>query len=126
MAGFITQNSSGKKIPYKKLLHARPVKNPEVEWDQLNSDVVKVYLPCKKSYVLRVLSKFIDIPDERSFRFNPLGSIVWEMCDGNNTVQDIKDSIVKRSKGNEKDVEKRLLKFINRLVKNELITLNLN
>lgn len=126
MPAFIAFKGTGTKIPYKKLMHARPVRNSSVEWDRMNADVIKCYMPCKKTYFMKLLGKFIDIPDERSFRFNPLGSLVWELCDGNNTVEDIKEKVLKRSKGNEKDIEKRLLKFINRLLKHDLITLELS
>jgi NAD(P)-dependent dehydrogenase (short-subunit alcohol dehydrogenase family) len=67
---------------------------------------------------------FFDIPEERSFRFNPLGAMVWDVCDGNHAVEEIKGIIMKRSKGDEKDIEKRLIRFINRLSSNDLITLD--
>ncbi|MCD1293849.1 PqqD family protein [Methanocella sp. CWC-04] len=123
---FVTFKGSGMKIPYKKLLLSKPKRDPDIEWDKMNSDVVKLYVPYKKTHVLKVLSKFVDIPDERMFRFNPLGSLVWELCDGTHTVQEIKDIIIKRSKGNEKDIEKRLFKFINKLIKNELVIVELS
>jgi hypothetical protein len=124
MPAFVAYKGSGIKIPYKKLLQSKPKRNPDVEWDKMNSDVIKLYVPYKKTAMLKLLSKFIDIPEERVFRFNPLGSIVWDLCDGTNSVQDIKDILLKRSKGNEKDIEKRLFKFINRLVKNGLVMID--
>ncbi|CAJ35346.1 PqqD family protein [Methanocella arvoryzae] len=124
MAGFVAIKGNGAKIPYKKYMQSRPVRNDKVDWERLNSDVIKLYLPYKKTAVMKILGRFIDIPDERSFRFNPMGSMVWELCDGKNTVEEIKEIVVKRTKSSEKDVEKRLLKFINRLIKNELITLD--
>lgn len=124
MAGFVATKGNGAKIPYKKYMQSKPVRNDKVDWEKLNSDVIKLYLPHKKTTVMKLLSRFIDIPDERSFRFNPMGSMVWELCDGNNTVEDIKETILKRTKSSDKDVEKRLSKFINRLVRNELVTLD--
>lgn len=113
-------------MPYKKFMQARPVRNEKVEWDRMSTDSIKLWLPYKKTQLMVLMSRFIDIPDERSFKFNPLGSMVWELCDGKNTVQDIKDTIVQRTRGNEKDLEKRLFKFLNRLMKNELITLDMS
>ena len=75
---------------------------------------------------MKLLGRFIDIPEERSFKFNPMGSMVWELCDGKNSVQDIKEIMVQRTRGNEKDMEKRLLKFLNRLMRTELITLDMS
>ncbi|WP_424357399.1 PqqD family protein [Methanocella sp. MCL-LM] len=124
MAGFVATKGNGAKIPYKKYMQSRPVRNDKVDWEKLNSDVIKLYLPYKKTAMMKLLGRFIDIPDERSFRFNPMGSMVWELCDGNNTVEEIKEIILKRTKSSDKDVEKRLSKFINRLIRNELITLD--
>jgi hypothetical protein len=126
MAGLVTFKGSGAKVPYKKFMQARPVRNEKVEWDRTSTDSLKLYLPYKKTQAMVLMSRFIDIPDERSFKFNPMGSMVWELCDGKNTVQDIKETIVQRTRGNEKDMEKRLFKFMNRLMKNELIILDMS
>lgn len=125
MPAFITLKGKKAKIPYKKLLQAKPKKCDGVEWDGDSSESLKVYARYKKSYLVRLLSRFIEIPDERSFRFNALGAMVWELCDGNHSVEEIKNIILKRSKGDEKDIEKRLIRFINRLSANDLITLEL-
>ncbi len=124
MAGYVAIKGNGVKIPYKKYMQSRPVRNDKVDWERLNSDVVKLYLPHKKTPLMKLLGRFIDIPEERSFRFNPMGSMVWELCDGKNTVEEIKEIILKRTKSSDKDVEKRLSKFINKLIRNELIMLD--
>lgn len=124
MAGYVAIKGNGVKIPYKKYMQSRPVRNEKVDWERLNSDVVKLYLPHKKTPLMKLLGRFIDIPEERSFRFNPMGSMVWELCDGKNTVEEIKEIILKRTKSSDKDVEKRLSKFINKLIRNELIMLD--
>jgi len=126
MAGYVSVKGNGAKIPYKKYLQARPVRNEKVEWERLNSDVIKLYLPYKKSPVMKLVSKVIDVPEERSFRFNPLGSMIWGLCDGKNTVEEIKGIITKRTKSSDKDVERRLSKFLNRLIRSELISLETN
>lgn len=123
MPSYATYTGSKAKIPYKRLLQAKPKKCENVESDGNDSDMFKLYVPYKKSYLVKLLSRFMDIPDERTFRFNPLGSMVWDLCDGNNSVEDIKNAIMKRSKGDEKDIERRLIKFINKLSTNDLITL---
>ena len=126
MAGFVTFKGNGAKVPYKKFIRSRPVRNENAESDRTSTDSLKLYLPYQKTAFMNLIGRFIDIPDERSFKFNPIGSMVWELCDGRNSVQDIKEIIVQRTRGNEKDMEKRLLKFLNRLMKNELITLEIS
>ena len=123
MPSFITYKGSKAKIPYKRLLQAKPKKCENVESDGKETDTLKLYVPYKKSYVIKLLSRFMDIPDERTFRFNQMGSMVWDLCDGTHTVEEIKNTIMKRSKGDEKDIERRLIKFINKLSINDLITL---
>ena len=123
MPAFVTLKGTKAKIPYKKLLQARPKKSEDVEWDGNGSDSLKIYAKYKKTYLVKFLSRFFDIPEERSFRFNPLGAMVWELCDGSHSVEEIKGVIMKRSKSDEKDIEKRLIRFINRLSANDLITL---
>jgi hypothetical protein len=123
MPAFITLKGSKTKIPYKKLLQAKPKKSGTVEADGNGMDSLKLYAPYKKTYLVKLLGRFMDIPDERSFRFNPLGAMVWDLCDGDHSIEQIKNIIMKRSKGDEKDIEKRLIRFINRLSANDLITL---
>ncbi len=125
MPAFVTLKGTKTKIPYKKLLQARPKKSDNVDWDGDGAESLKIYAPYKKTYLVKLLSRFVDIPEERSFRFNPLGAMVWELCDGNRTVEEIKSVIMKRSKGDEADIEKRLIRFINHLSANDLITLEI-
>ncbi len=123
MPAFVTLKGTKVKMPYKKLLQAKPKKHGDVEWDGDGSDSLKIYAKYKKTYLVKLLSRFVDIPEERSFRFNPLGAVVWELCDGTHSVEEIKGIIMKRSKGDEGDIEKRLIRFINHLSANDLITL---
>jgi hypothetical protein len=123
MPAFVTLKGTRAKIPYKKLLQAKPKKSDSIEWDGDGSESLKLYAQYRKTYLVKLISRFVDIPEERSFRFNPLGAMVWELCDGCHSVEEIKSIIMKRSKGDEKDIEKRLLKFLNRLSANDLITL---
>jgi hypothetical protein len=123
MPAFVTLKGTKAKIPYKKLLQAKPKKSDNVDWDGNGAESLKIYAPYKKTYLVRFLSRFVDIPEERSFRFNPLGAMVWDLCDGTHSVEDIKYTIMKRSKGDEADIEKRLIRFINHLSSNDLITL---
>ncbi len=123
MPAFVMFKGARTKIPYKKLLQAKPKKSDNIEWEGDGMDSLKIFAPYRKSYFVRLLSRFIDIPEERSFRFNPLGAMVWELCDGGHSVEEIKNTILKRSKGDERDIEKRLIKFINRLSANDLITM---
>ncbi len=125
MPAFITLKGTKAKVPYKKLLQAKPKRSDNVDSDGGGAESLKIYAPYKKTYLVKLLSRFIDIPEERSFRFNPLGAMVWELCDGTRSVEEIKNIIMKRSKGDEMDIEKRLIKFINHLAANELITLEL-
>jgi hypothetical protein len=125
MAGQVAFKGNGARVPYKKFMQAKPVRNDKVECDNVSPDTIKLYLPYKKTALIKIISRFIDVPEERSFKFNPMGSMVWELCDGRNTVQDIKDIMVQRTRGNEKDMEKRLLKFLNRLIRNDLIMLEM-
>ncbi len=126
MAGFVAFKGNGAKVPYKKFMQSKPVRNEKVEWDKTSTDAIKLYLPCAKTPFMNLIGRFIDIPDERSYKFNPMGSMVWELCDGKNSVQDIKETIVQRTRGNEKDMEKRLLKFLNRLMRSELLSLDMS
>ncbi|BAI61630.1 conserved hypothetical protein [Methanocella paludicola SANAE] len=123
MPAFVTLKGTKAKIPYKKLLQAKPKKSEAIEWDGNGSDSLRIYAKYKKNYLVKFLSRFFEIPEERSFRFNPLGAMVWELCDGTHSVEEIKGIIMKRSKGDEKDIEKRLIRFINRLTANDLIIL---
>lgn len=125
MAGLSASAGNGAKVPYKKFMLSRPYRSDKVEWERMNEDVIKLYMPMKKGPLMKLVGRVIEIPEERTYRFNPMGSMVWELCDGKNTVEDIKENIVKRTKGNDKDMEKRLIKFLNKLIRNDLITLEL-
>lgn len=76
----------------------------------------------KKGFLDRtIFKKYADKPVK--IDLDEMGSFVWQLCDGKNTVQDIIDKTKVEFGDKVEPAEERVNLFINQLRKNKLITL---
>lgn len=74
-------------------LAARPVRNPAVEWSEVEGDTGKEVLlvvPARRTRAMPVLRLALGVSDKpRRIQLDEVGTFVWLLCDGNNSVDDV-------------------------------------
>ncbi|HEY3333158.1 MAG TPA: PqqD family protein [Capsulimonadaceae bacterium] len=122
-----------KKLPFlggtkrpnaKQVLALRPIRNPAVKWERNpETDLVVVtlaYHPYRNWD--KLLKKVFRIPTERRVEMSDeLSSMVWEMCDGTNTVSAIATHIATKYKLTQRQSEVSVLSFLNTLQGKRLV-----
>ncbi len=79
--------------------------------------------PRKINKLIKILFKpFLPQNPTQTIHFDPIGSKVWEMCDGVNTIEHICLHITKLMP-DENDINKRIIIFLDALNKQKLISL---
>jgi hypothetical protein len=106
---------------YQYILNIRPVRNP-VYWKKENGLVVIIY---KKHFTRfeRWLHKYIGGPEYIRRPLDEKGTVIWELCDGKHTVRDICNELDKRFKEEVEPVFPRVQKFLEMLLRLNLIRL---
>lgn len=82
-----------------------------------------VLVPKFRAQWLRWVRTLIARPDFR-VKLDDEGTFVWEQCDGRSTVLEIADRLHARLGGDQAEVRERVGRFVQRLLRDELLTLD--
>ena len=96
-----------------------PIVNNNTVWKEHNGEIV---LSVKNNGILnRILQKTIQKPEISYIRLDKIGSHIWKLLDGNNSVRDIGISIEKEFSESVFPLYDRLITFLLILKENKLI-----
>ena len=110
-------------LPKEVFLRSRPVRNPNVRWEKYPSGEVAIILKLRKTKSVRLLSLFVRLPEEKKLVLDKVGSRVWELCDGEHTVEDIIEMLMREYKLRRREAEVSLTAYLQQLIKRGLIGL---
>lgn len=97
---------------WREMLELRPMRNPALEWSEENERVVlHIRHEQKKSWKVRLVSLLVPIPDDRRIALDAIGTDVWRMLDGQNTVGKIARTLAKKYKLAPREAELSLQQF---------------
>ena len=125
------KKQKGLQMPRSAFLKVKPVRNPMLKWEKdKKTKEIKIIVPLKSSQQFQerkqkkkgILSKlFISEPRERIINLDRVGSIVWELCNGERTIGDIANYLVEKYKLMPEEAEFSLSAYFNLLSKRGLI-----
>jgi len=124
----------GPSLRRSEFLSLKPTRSPILEWEKNEKGEIKIIVPLKKieegakggrKRIRRgrsILSKlFPEPPKEKRIQLDEVGSTVWELCDGENTVKEIVDHLCQKYKLLPREAEVSLSSYLNTLAKRGLI-----
>jgi len=120
------KKEKGPEIPRSEFLQMKPVRNPMLRWERNQHGNFSVFIPlqrpeAKKKRRRELLSKLAPPPKEKEIQLDKVGSIVWELCDGEKTVQDIVGHLHDKYKLLPTEAEVSLNAYFNDLSKRGLV-----
>ena len=96
-------------------MNSRPARNNSLEWDKNDDGEAQVKVTRQDSWKVRLLSKMFYIPRERKITLDELGTEVWMLCDGKNTVGQMIEALSEKYQLNRKEAEVSLLNYLKTL-----------
>ncbi len=113
------------EIPRSEFLKIRPVRNPALRWERNKQGNITIFIPAPQPEPSRKKRKKgltkESRPRERQIQLDAVGSIVWEFCDGQSTMEDISEQLHKKYKLLQSEAEISLNAYFNHLSKRGLI-----
>ena len=118
---------AGKYMPFLKLrppavdrkaaMTLRPGRNSALTFDKSESGEVILYVPQneKVNPITKVVARWMRVPKERKVELDEVGGFVWELCDGNNTVDFIVQKTSRQYKMNRREAEVSVTMFLQML-----------
>ncbi len=120
----IGSKSSRKHYSREELFKAKPIRNNFAEWKEKNGEV-SINVNLKKGRFFKLWRFFFSLPEKKNIKLDIIGSEIWKMCDGKNTVKDIEKFVKESYNLSRKEAEISILEYINSLVRRNLIGLEI-
>lgn len=105
----------------RELLRSKPVRNERLSWEQMDDGEIMLSVPRRKTWWIMALSKFFYVPSKRTVVLDGIGSRVWTLCDGQNTVEYLITTLRHHYKLEYKEAEVSTLTYLKQLAEKGLI-----
>ena len=98
-------------------LTLRPGRNSILTWEKRDSGETVLTVPHneKANRLAKALAKWMKAPTERHIELDEVGGYVWELCDGQNTVEAIVQKTGRQYKMNRREAEVSVTMFLQML-----------
>lgn len=100
---------------------ARPVRNPSLKWRVNDEECVEVIIPRRQDRAGRVMGWVFAVPESRPVLLDEVGTFIWNLCDGENTVADLIQALCDEYKLGRREVEVSLTEYLRMLGKRGMI-----
>ena len=97
------------------MLASRPPRNDSLRWEEGDEGEVRVIVERQETWKVKLLSKVFYIPKERKITLDEVGTEVWQMCNGRNSVGQMIDLLSEKYQLNRKEAEVSLLQYLKTL-----------
>jgi hypothetical protein len=111
------------KITREEILAAVPVRNSLVQWETNEQDEVVLKIPQRQDRTGRMLRRFFAAPAFKQVVLDELGSDVWHLCTGENSVDAIVKVLARKYKLGRREVELSLANYLRTLAQRGYIGL---
>ena len=98
-----------------------PLRNQLVKWEMDEKGEVSLTIPQDHKMWLRVLAKLFSLPGKRVIVLDDVGSYVWQLCDGQNSLRRISKQLSDKYNLTAKEAEMSLVEYLRALGKRGII-----
>ncbi len=109
------------RLSREHALQARPVRNPSLKWEAMDNGEVQVVLPRRRDAMGKLLSSVFYVPPSKPISLDVVGARVWQLCDGEHTVNDIAEALMEEHKLHRREAEVSLTEFLKMLGKRNMV-----
>ena len=119
--------TAGRYLPFLKIkppsidrqaaLTLRPGRNASLTWEKRETGETLLTIPQNKEVglVTRKMAQLLKVPTERRVELDEVGAFVWELCDGNHTIESIVQKTGRYYKMNRREAEVSVTMFLQML-----------
>jgi hypothetical protein len=120
MLGF-PGNRKKPQLTKDDLLASRVVLNQAVTWSMTDEHVIKIDIPRREDWWVKLLSKLFYTPENRTIALDEVGTFVWQSIEEGRTVESMIGHLAKQYKLNRREAEASLIAYLQTLGKKNLI-----
>ena len=110
-------------ITRRQALQVRPLRNPQLEWEYNEEGSVVATLTRRAGLRGRLITFFLAVPESRPIVLDEVGTFVWDMCDGEHSVEQLVQALAEKYKLSQREVEISLNEYLRMLGKRGMIAI---
>ena len=121
---FLTKTGLRRREPpitRRQALQVRPLRNPRLKWEYNEEGYVVATLSRRSGLRGRLITFFLAVPETRPVVLDEVGTFVWDMCDGEHSVEQLVQALCKKYKLSRREVEISLNEYLQMLGKRRMI-----
>lgn len=99
----------------------RPVRNEAITWQENEAGEAELQIPYRKDRFARAVAFLVHLPETRRVQLDEVGTFVWKLCDGSNTVEAIVRAMTREYKMNRAEVEASVGRYLQMLAERRFI-----
>jgi len=105
------------EVDRKSAMTLRPGRNAQLTWEKRESGETILTVPenPKAGRVTKLMARWLKVPNERHVELDEVGGYVWELCDGDHTVESIVQKTGRQYKMNRREAEVSVTMFLQML-----------
>lgn len=107
-----------------EVLGVHPVRNALVSWDKNERGEVVLRVPRRQDRVGKLLGRLFAAPEYRQVVLDEVGSEVWQLCTGANSVEKIVRALSLKYHLSRREVELSLSRYLHQLARRGLVGLS--
>ena len=92
------------EITQRQAQQIRPLRNPRLEWEHNDDGYVVATLTRRASLRGKLISFFLAVPETRPVVLDEVGTFVWNLCDGEHSVEQITEALCAEYKLSRREV----------------------
>jgi hypothetical protein len=109
------------RVTPEQVLRSRPVRNQGVTTEETDEGGLRVIAARREAWWVRLLNLVLPIPRERVFELDEVGREIWQLCDGERTLEELIGAFVDRHKLTRAEAEWSLRTYLRDLGKRGLV-----
>jgi len=122
------------QLSRREVLAARPVRNAVIEWEvrrpegarEEEPEVVVLLIPRRRDRWGRLFNRLFEAPSHRQVVLDELGTEVWQMCDGETSIEAMVVALARKHKLERREVELSLTVYLRTLARRGFIGLRMD
>ncbi|MCC6445465.1 MAG: PqqD family protein [Armatimonadetes bacterium] len=109
------------RLSRSEALGAYPVRNRLVDWECNEAGEAVLKVPRRDSGWIRWVARFFSLPRHREIVLDEVGTLLWTLCDGGKTVEEVVRLLCKRYRLNYRQGETSVTLYLKQLAERRLI-----
>jgi hypothetical protein len=115
---FVRRKQRGNREAVLRLL---PLRNSVIEWQENAQGEAELTIPYRKDRWARVVAFVVQLPEARKVQLDEVGTFVWNLCDGQHSVEAIVRAMIKEYKMNRAEVEASVARYLQMLAERRFV-----